>query len=70
MHKFKISESDMDGFCFYALSLYPNLQFKVSKDVNDCFFVLFQGTIEEAKDFKKLIEQNICKIDQSTYASN
>jgi len=67
-HKFLISQCDIDGFCVQAKTLYPDVEFGVSKSTNDSFFVHFSGTRIEAISFRYCIERDICTVDEAIYA--
>ena len=66
-HKFKINAVDMYGFCLASVQRIPEFDLKVVPG-HDEFWVLFNGTKDEAKKLKSLIEERVCPVVRASYA--
>jgi len=66
-HKFRINSVDMYGFCVASVQRIPEFDLKVVPG-HDEFWVLFNGTKDEAKKLKSLIEERVCPIEKASYS--
>jgi hypothetical protein len=68
-HKFRINAVDMDGFCVTVTRELPEFNLGVVPG-HDEFWVLFNGTKDEAKKLKSLIEERVCPIEKASYSKS